>query len=142
MLKYLGGWFSSTDAELQNAVLCIPQSADSHFSCTIFGIYISHTGLANKERARAYLQSPSQSPPSLCLFLFASICPSAPCSHTFFVSSLLENVAAGASSRPALIYCTGVCAGIYSSFPACTLLFHYLTRTFMLKRSVSVILSF
>lgn len=65
MLKYLVGWFSSTDAELQNTVLCIPQSVNCHLSRTIFGIYISHTkpGLANKDRARV-VSSP-QSPLNL-----------------------------------------------------------------------------
>lgn len=65
MLKYLVGWFSSTDAELQNTVLCIPESANFHLSCTIFGIYISFTkpGLANKDRARV-VSSP-QSPLNL-----------------------------------------------------------------------------
>lgn len=53
---------------------------------------------------------------SLCLFLFLFIRPSAPCSRTFLVSSPPENVAAGASSRPALIYCTGLCVAIYSFY--------------------------
>lgn len=168
MLKYLVGWFSRESKPLahicsttkRSAVFVFHrlQSANCHFSCTIFGIYISHTkrwlarqavlgrqcSISNKECARVCFLSPvtSESPPSLCLFLFPSIRPSAPCSRTFLVSSPPENVAAGASSRPVLIYCTGVCVGIYISFTACTLLFYYLTRTFVLKMSVSVILSF
>lgn len=110
------------------------QSANCHFSCTIFGIYISHTkrGLArqallsrhcsisNMECVRVCLFSPvtSESPPSLCLFLFTSICPSAPSSRTFLVSSLPENVAGASDLRSFTVpvYALG--------FTACTLLFY------------------
>lgn len=127
--------------------LCIFQTRISH--ATIFEIYISYMeqglgcqavlsqqcSISNNKCVRVCLLSPvtSKSPPSLRLFLFPFIRPSAPCSRTFLVSSPPENVAAGASSRPALIYCTGVCAGIYTSFTACMLLFYYFTRTFVLK---------
>lgn len=113
MLKYLVEWFSreskplthicSTTKRCAVFVFHRLQSANCHFSCTIFGIYISHTkrwlarhavlgrqcSISNKERARVCFLSPvtSESPPSLCLFLFPSSRPSAPCRRTFLVSS-------------------------------------------------------
>lgn len=102
MLKYLVGWFSRESEPHVHTCCTKPcavfvfdrlQSANCHFSCTKFGIDISHTkrgltrqavlsrqcSVSNKERARVCLLSPvtSESPLislSLSISVYSSFC--------------------------------------------------------------------